>query len=119
MQKATVYLFTSPTCPYCPAAKSFIREFKKTRNDFVLKELSTATPEGRKQAQKFGVMSVPTFIIKGPGYPHLIGLRGVQSAAAMNKYLDMSYGSYEEEQKPSLREKLREGIKLGKIRIRF
>ena len=78
MEKAIVYLFTSPTCPNCPAAKRFIRDFRKERSDFVLKELSTATHEGSKKARKFGVMSVPTFIIKGPGYPQPIGLKGVQ-----------------------------------------
>ena len=111
MKKSVVYLFTSPTCPHCGAAKKFIHEFKKTRDDFVLKELSTATHEGSKKAKTFGVMSVPTFIIKGPGYPQLIGLVGVQSEKAMNKYLDLSYG-IEPEKEKSFKDKLKEKFKL-------
>jgi len=119
MEKTIVYLFTSPTCPHCPPAKKFIHEFKKERDDFVLREMSTATKEGNKKARKFGVMSVPTFIIQGNGYPQPIGLRGVQSAKSMNKYLDLSYGLEKEEKKFSLRDKLKEGIKIGKIKIKF
>jgi protein-disulfide isomerase len=92
MEKSTVYLFTSPTCPHCPPAKKFIHEFKKTRDDFVLKDLSTMTSEGARLAKKFEVMSVPTFIIAGPGYPYPIGLKGVQSKEVMDKYLDISQG---------------------------
>jgi predicted DsbA family dithiol-disulfide isomerase len=119
MEKAIVYLFTSPTCPGCPPAKRFIHEFKKTRDDFILKELSTATHEGSKKARKFGIMAVPTFVIKGPEYPQPIGLRGLQSTRSMNKYIDLSYGIGKEEKKISLREKFKEGIKIGKIRIKF
>jgi predicted DsbA family dithiol-disulfide isomerase len=92
MVKATVYLFTSPTCPHCPGAKRFIQDFKKTRDDFNLIELSTMTHEGGKKAAHFDVMSVPTFIIIGPGYDGNIGLRGVQSNNSMNKYLDIALG---------------------------
>ena len=120
MEKTIIYLFTSPTCPNCPPAKIFIHNFKKERNDFILKELSTATTEGSRKAKKFGVMSVPTFILKGPGYSELIGLVGVQSAKTMHKYLDLSYGiEPEEEKKISLREKFKTGIKIGKFRIKF
>ncbi len=98
MEKAKVYLFTSPTCPHCPPAKKFIHEFKKKRKDFILIELSTMTGEGRRMAKKFNVMSTPTFIIKGPNYPTPIGLRGLQSEKSMNKYLDLSYGIEPEEE---------------------
>jgi len=37
-------------------------------------------------------MSVPTFIIQGPIYPELIGLRGNQTKEVMNKYLDIALG---------------------------
>ena len=53
MEKAKVYLFTSPTCPHCPSAKKFINNFKATREDFDLIELSTITPEGQKKAEHF------------------------------------------------------------------
>jgi protein-disulfide isomerase len=92
MVKATVYLFTSPTCPHCPSAKRFIQDFKSTRDDFNLMELSTMTHDGGKKAAHFEVMSVPTFIIRGPGYNGNIGLKGVQSSSSMNKYLDIALG---------------------------
>lgn len=99
MEKTIVYLFTSPTCPHCPPARKFIHEFRKTRDDFILNELSLADSEGREMANKFGVMSVPTFIIHGPNYPEIIGLRGLQSEKTMSKYLDLSYGIKPEKKK--------------------
>jgi len=97
MSRAKVYLFTSPTCPHCPAAKEFIRGFKKTRDDFVLVDASVATRNGEKLAKKFDVMSVPTFVIRGPGYPRNIGLSGLQSEESMNKYIDLALGNISEE----------------------
>jgi ribonucleoside-triphosphate reductase (formate) len=51
-------LFTTPTCPNCPAAKTLL-ELKEL--DFELVDAST--PEGLNLARKYGVGSVPTFII--------------------------------------------------------
>ena len=108
MEKAKVYLFTSPTCPNCPPAKAFINRFKQTRDDFVLWELSTATSQGQTKARKYGVRSVPTFIIQGPGYASPIGLIGVQSEKSMNKYLDLSFGiEPEQEEKTSFKQKIK------------
>lgn len=121
MEKAKVYLFTSPTCPHCPHAKRFIDKFKHQRSDFELIEYSTLTSEGQSKAQKYDVLSIPTFIIKGPGFPDPIGLRGLQSNEAMNKYLDIALGykRLEDFKKPTLRERLSRGIKLGPIRMKF
>jgi predicted DsbA family dithiol-disulfide isomerase len=117
MEKAKVYLFTSPMCPHCPPAKKFIQNFKSTRDDFDLIELSTITHEGQKKAEQFDVMSVPTFIIRGPGYNGNIGLQGVQSTEVMNKYIDVALGkrSLEEPKK----EKKPFEIKIGRIHITF
>ena len=68
MEKAKVFLFTSPGCPHCPPAKIFIEKFKNTRDDFEYMELSLGSPNGVAQAQKLGVTSTPTFIVQGPGY---------------------------------------------------
>jgi len=121
MEKAKVYLFTSPTCSYCPSAKRFLGEFKRERDDFDAIELSTATPEGQKKAQKYNVMSVPTFIIRGPAFPDPIGLRGNQNAETMNKYLDIALGikTLEDFRKPTLRDKLQDGISIGRLKIKF
>ena len=93
MVKSTVYLFTSPTCPHCPPAKAFIEEYKKGRTDFELKVMSTVTQEGLKKAREFEIMTVPTFIIVGEGYPQPIGLKGIQSKKDMDKYIDLSLGN--------------------------
>ena len=111
MNQSKLYLFTSPTCPHCHSARALMEKFKKEREDYIFKELSTATSEGQKQAQKFGIMSVPTFIIKGPGYPEPIGLRGLQSKESLNKYLDLSYGIKEKKVE-------RRGFKIGKFKIK-
>ena len=117
MQKAKIYLFTSPTCPHCPAAKQFMDKFKKERDDFVYHELSTAIRQNQVKAHKFNVTSVPTFIIQGPGYPSPIGLRGTQNTDTMNKYIDLALGnrSLDENQKS----RKSRGIKIGKFRIKF
>lgn len=119
MEKAKVYLFTSPTCPHCPVAHNFMEEFKKEREDIVYQEYSTATREGHLKAEKYGVMSVPTFIIRGHAYPQNIGLRGVQSKDAMNKYIDIALGKRELEEKKGFFAKLKEGMKLGPIKIKI
>ncbi len=98
MVKAKVMLFTSPTCPHCPAAKNFMKEYSKKRGDITYIEYSTATREGHKKAQKYNVMSVPTFIIKGPGFDP-IGLRGLQSEKIMDKYIDIALGKKTLEEK--------------------
>ncbi len=121
MEKAKVMLFTSPTCPHCPHAKKFINNFKSERSDFELIEYSTLSHDGEKAAQKYDVMSVPTFIIKGPGFPDPIGLRGTQTSEVMHKYIDIALGNktLDDFKKPTLKEKLATGIKLGPIKIRF
>jgi predicted DsbA family dithiol-disulfide isomerase len=121
MEKAKVMLFTSPTCPHCPSAKKFIYSFKNERSDFELIEYSTLSHDGQKKAKKYDVMSVPTFIIKGPGFPDPIGLNGLQSTDAMNKYIDIALGNktLEDFKKPTFKEKLSQGIKLGPLKIKF
>ncbi len=118
MEKAKVYLFTSPTCPHCPSAKKFIHEFRTTRDDFELTEFSTATPEGQRKANKYDVMSVPTFIIRGPAFADPIGLRGSQNVHTMNKYLDIALGK-RVLQDSSSQEKKPFALKIGKFRITF
>ncbi len=108
MDKATVYLFTSPTCPHCPAARRFIDEFKGERDDFLVRHISVATSDGQRLSRKFNVQSVPTFIIKGPAYPSAIGLMGLQSSRSMHKYIDLALGRIEEPQEnPSFLQKIR------------
>ena len=65
-----IELLTSPTCPSCPMAKRVLGEYSKT-NKLPLKEISTSSKEGKKWAEKYGVMSVPSFVIYGEKRPLL------------------------------------------------
>lgn len=87
-----MFLFTSPTCPHCPAAKRFIEGFVQDRKDFTLHMISTMSDQGQMLSHEFGVMSVPTFIIRGPGHEGNIGARGTPSKEMMDKYLDVAKG---------------------------
>jgi predicted DsbA family dithiol-disulfide isomerase len=125
MERAKVYLFTSPTCPHCPHAKEFMKRYKKLRDDFVYYDLSTATPAGQRKASEFGIMSVPSFIVQGPATNENLGFVGVPSEKIMNKLIDMSLGNYVEEtapkqSKPGFFKRIREnGLRIGRLRIKF
>ena len=120
MAKATIYLFSSPTCPHCPPAKAFAEDYVKSRDDVSLIQLNTATHEGQRKAASFNIMSVPTFIIKGDNYPENIGLKGIQSKKTMDKYVDIATGKKDlkkEQSKRSTREK--KIFKVGPFKFKF
>jgi len=90
--RATVEVFTSPTCPHCPSAKKLAHEVAKEMDDVVVKEMSTATHEGSRKAKRYGIMSVPTIIITGPASPEPIGLRGTPPKKGLIKAINISLG---------------------------
>lgn len=92
MTKATMLVFTSPTCPQCPMAKEFAHNVGKARDDVTIKHVVSGMPGSNGLFKKHDVMAVPTFIIKGPGYPSNIGLRGVQPEQTLHKYVDLALG---------------------------
>lgn len=92
---ATAIVFTSTTCPHCPAAKKALLDVKSLRDDVETHILQTNTPQGQRLAQKFNVMSVPTFIFYGPGHEAPIGLVGSQSNETLHKYIDIALGKRE------------------------
>ncbi len=57
-----VKLFTSPTCPYCPAAEEVVEKVAKEEGIMAIK-LPVNTDEGLKEALKYGVRSVPTIVV--------------------------------------------------------
>ena len=87
------YLFTSPTCPHCPSAKRFAEEYFKDKTDVEFYYLSTMDPEGAEVAKEFGIRSVPTFILAGPGKETPIGITGTPSEQHMNRILSMVRGN--------------------------
>lgn len=100
-EKATALLFTSMTCPHCPKAKEIFGELSGEREDVEFHDLMTHDKYAQRLAKKFGVQSVPTFVIYGPGNPTPMGLAGVQSKNTLTKYLDIAIGKQaHEEQKP-------------------
>lgn len=106
MTKAIVKLFVSSTCPNCPAAKNEINQILEERDDFELKLFDLHTREGVEEAKKLQIMSVPTYIITGPGVDHNIGLVGSQGSKTLNKYLDFATGKKDMNKKESFWKKL-------------
>ena len=53
----TYQLFTTPTCPNCPAVKEFMKTISLTGTT-----VDAATPEGREQAMVLEIYAVPTVV---------------------------------------------------------
>ena len=59
-----VEVFTSPTCPHCPAEVQVVDEAKAKLGDAIDVELkSIADEEGRQAAINYGIMAVPAIAI--------------------------------------------------------
>jgi len=106
-RKARIEVFTSPTCPHCPHAWALAQEINRERDDVKIIELSTASKEGRRKADKYHIMSVPTIIIKG-SFGEPIGLQGVPAKSSFNKAIDISLGIKEWEEPKSLWQSIKE-----------
>ncbi len=91
-QKVKIEVFTSPTCPHCPHAKKAAFDFAGERDYVKVVESSTATSKGKKRADNFGVRSVPTLFITGPGTPDRIGFVGTPSQKQLEKMTKIALG---------------------------
>ncbi len=58
-------LFTSPTCPHCPAAKRVAENVVRQMDGALLIERDVSTPEGGQAAASYGVQGVPTIVVNG------------------------------------------------------
>ena len=58
-------LFTSPTCPHCPAAKRITENVVKQMEGALLIERDVSSPENADVAARYGIQGVPTIIING------------------------------------------------------
>ncbi len=75
-----VEVFTSPSCPHCPAAKEVVELAKKELGDAIdVFYYDTMSPEGRELAISYGIMYVPAIAIDGsidfvgaPALPELL-----------------------------------------------
>jgi small redox-active disulfide protein 1 len=60
----TLELFTSKTCPHCPAAKEVAAKVKeKIGDDLDYQDLDV--DENMEKAMEYGIMAVPTLVIDG------------------------------------------------------
>lgn len=75
MGKALLQIFTSPVCPYCPAALQLVKELGKEREDVDVKEHNLMTEEGRRLALAYNITSTPTILVSGHGQNEILGYR--------------------------------------------
>ena len=107
MEKAKIYLFTTATCPNCPAVKDFMEEYRKTRDDIHYQLVDCSTPKGQRMARENSISTVPTIFIKGYAHPEVIGLRGLQNKETMDKYVDIALGKRNVETETSFMDKVK------------
>ncbi len=58
-------LFTSPTCPHCPAAKRMAENVVGQMEGALLIERDVSLPENADAAARYGIHGVPTMMING------------------------------------------------------
>ncbi|NCN69001.1 MAG: hypothetical protein COV98_05555 [Candidatus Altarchaeum sp. CG12_big_fil_rev_8_21_14_0_65_33_22] len=92
MATLLIEVFTSPTCPHCPAAvkatKELFEKYNELKSDVTWKEVSTGTPSGSSKARSYGISSVPTIIMTNLKTNERFGIVGVPGD---KKYLNMIY----------------------------
>jgi len=63
---ATIELFYSPVCPYCPEAKRvLIAVAEELEREIEIEEVNVLSSTGYERAEKYGIRGVPTFVING------------------------------------------------------
>ncbi|AAL81581.1 glutaredoxin/thioredoxin-like protein [Pyrococcus furiosus DSM 3638] len=62
-KKVIIEVITAPGCPYCPIAVQMAREIEKKYPGVIVRELSVATPEGRRKAMEHNILGTPTILI--------------------------------------------------------
>ncbi len=92
MATVLIEVFTSPTCPHCPAAvkatKGLFEKYNELKKDVVWKEVNTGTHAGSSKARTYGISSVPTIIMTNLKTHERFGVGGAPND---KKYLDMIY----------------------------
>jgi len=109
-----VEVFTSPTCPHCPSAIRIAREVaREFQGQVRVIEVSTATPSGSRRARKYGIMSVPTVIVTGPGSVESLGHRGTPSRKTLKKLIKIALGDEYDEKKEGFLSRLLKSMGIG------
>ncbi len=62
--KLKIEIYTSPTCPYCPAALRMLEKAVRIYNEAIdVVEVSVASTDGQKLAAIYSVQATPTIVI--------------------------------------------------------
>ncbi len=92
--KVKVEVFTSPTCPHCPAAVRLAKSVEERIPDVIkVVETSSGTHFGFQRMKKFNIMATPTIIISGPAIHDKIGFRGTPSKEKLLKAISEASGT--------------------------
>lgn len=112
MNKVSISVFTSPTCPHCPSAVKLANEVGKKVGAKVI-TYSTATDLGRQEALKQEIMTVPTILVKGDGYEKNIGFRGTPIKTDLLQAIKIANGQAKYPVNKSLFEKIKDKLGLN------
>jgi len=92
MTDLKIEVFTSPTCPHCPAAvkatKDVLNENQELKARVEWMEMNTAKSHAKRRARGYGIQSVPTLILTNTKTGEKSGVVG---APSRQKYLKMIY----------------------------
>lgn len=65
-EKLKIEIYTSPTCPYCPAALRMLQKAVGIYKEAIeVTEVSVASSEGQQLAAVYDVQATPTIVIDG------------------------------------------------------
>ena len=108
MTSVNIEVFTSRTCPHCPAAVDATRELLSDNPDLRKivrwRQVSTATSDGSRKARKYGIRSVPTIIITNTETGEVFAVTGAPSKNKYRAMVNKAAGKEienEKEKKPS------------------
>jgi len=59
-----IRVFTHPVCKTCPAAIKLAESMAKLYPDVEVRVISLGSPQGREEAKREGILSVPTILVE-------------------------------------------------------
>lgn len=75
-----MYLFTTPSCPYCPQAKKLLEE-----STYRFEAIDASKPVGFAMAKRFQIQQVPSLLITDPEGNKTRIHSGIESISLMLK----------------------------------
>lgn len=113
--KTIVELFTSPTCPYCPAAKQVASEsvgsLREKGEEIELNIFDVSTPIGSSKAREYGITHVPEMIIYADPAKKIL-IEGAASKEGFERAVRMCQGKEAIPQKRGFFSGLKSAFKL-------